>query len=180
MRLRILLLIPATALLLQACGGDPSPTVSGASSGPASTTRSSSDREEISCADFFGELRAAVLGHLRGTEDLPLIKHVTSVAASTYASSSDQSGGQVKVPDSMCRMFGRSLRKSRTADSFPAYSLAPACAAFVERIDRECLLPLVERGEALNNRCQMSLIGLSGFRPDRVNIMQNESSCAAM
>jgi hypothetical protein len=173
MRVQTRLLIPAIALLLQACGGDPA---TAAATGASSTApQQQAKRERISCAEFFGELREGVLGHLRGTESLSLIKHVTGVAASTYASgNADES---VKVPDSMCGMFGRSLRKERKPASQSANPLAPACAAFVERIDRDCLQPLVQRGEALNQACSRKLIALSGLGPDRTNTMQNDSYC---
>lgn len=165
-------LLPFALLLLSACGGSDSAPAKATDSAAAKGTGSERS-DQISCKEFFNEFRDGVLGHLRGTEQLGLIAHVTAVSASTYGSGTEPT----MVPESSCGIFGRSLRKARKPGSFTAAQLAPACAALVERIDQDCLKPLVGGGIALGKTCNMTLIGLSGSREDIGRIMADDSQC---
>lgn len=167
-------LLPLTLLLLQACGGDAPTAPSTGSSAPAA---SGSRSEPISCAEYLPEVRAAILGTLRGTERNGLITLVSSVSEFTDGSASDQSS--VQIPESVCSAFGKKLRKARRPDSDAPFTLAPACAARIEGIDADCLKPLAERGVALNSACNRALLSMSSGRDDLAQIMANGEYCAA-
>jgi hypothetical protein len=171
MKTNRLILLPLSLLLLQACGGD-APSAPSNKAAPAPSAGSS---ERMTCADYLPEVRAAILGHLRGTERIGLIGMVTGVSASTYASASDQ--GPVEISQSTCSFFGKKLRKDRKPDTDAAFKLAPACAARIERIDTDCLKPLAERGVPLNSVCNSTLIGMSAGREDLAQMLADDGYC---
>ena len=165
-------LIILTVVLLQACSGDQA--AAPAKKRPTES-HNSARSVAISCDEYFSELRAAILGHLRGTEHIGLVSVVTPVTETTYASTTHQ--GPVEIPASICSAFGKSLRKRRQTHTDSPFTLAPACATLVERIDTDCLVPLVERSQALSSNCSQTLIGLSGSRDDLARLFADNDYC---
>lgn len=151
-------------------GGAPTP-----GSTPESTPATSTARETVSCAQHYGELREAILGALRGSEKLPLIAPVTQHSTGVL---SPLAAGKTPA-DVDCRSANRSLRAKRSPGS--AWTVAPECAALIERIDAVCLKPLVERGEPLSAACNTTLIGMAGTQADSLQrIMGNGGFCGPM
>lgn len=164
MHLRTPLQLTLMLALLYGCGGEP------ASAGD--TGKPASGKDRIGCDTFFKEFRDGILGHLRGTESLSLVSHVTAVSAATYSS-----GEPGSIPGSSCNMFGKSLRKARQPGAHPPIELAPACAAMIERIDQQCLQPLLRSGIPLSQDCNRNLIGFSATREDMQQRMGSGEFC---
>ena len=179
-----ILTIAVSLAIVSACSDGDQAAVSGIQSTTAAAAASSKRSDRISCDEYFVEFREAVLGKLRGTEDLSLLTHVVAASASAVVSIADtavSSDEPPRVNKSICNYAASRLRKVRVADTHAPRTLAPACEAMVEQIDAMCLRPLVDHGYALSTDCERKLIAVGSF--DRATtdaeFSQNDS-CALM
>lgn len=134
------------SLVLASCGNQsPGGVADAGSAAAAAPTRS----EAVTCDIHYREVRETILGVLRGTESMSLIKLATV-----------HSEGMLSAPpagtapaDMNCRSESRGLRRERKPNTGTGWTLAPQCEALVQRLDSDCLQLLVERG-ALQLRLQ--------------------------
>lgn len=176
-------------LILFGCGGkDGAPSNASASDTAvtAATAAVSDDDDEITCPQYFSELRHAVIGTLRGTDYVQLVSQVTPVAASTQAAVASEGASAEKVSSAICNYSGKKLRRARlqpmavAAQASGPRTLAPNCAAWIDRVDNECFTPLIESGQALSDQCTQMLWGVSAVPEDLDQRMGSEDYCASM
>jgi len=129
---------------------------------PAPANGAQPARETVSCGQHYGEVRDAILGALRGTENLALIALVTQHSVGVL----EPLAAGTSLADTNCRFANRSLREKRKPGSASAWPLAPQCSALIERVDAVCLKPLAERGEPLKTACNLALVGVADMEVD--------------
>lgn len=164
------------ALALAACGG---PASDGAPIAQAASTAAAGERsrrERVDCAVHYATARDAVLGTLRGTEHMPLIGLATTLSEGVLSPLPE--GTSPEAAD--CDFAQRQLFRKRQADATPPRTLAPACAALIERIDRDCLEPLAQRGVPLPGACHTLIVGLADSREELGRKLGDDAYCASM
>lgn len=161
------------ALILALAACNPAGQNQAASSAAPAADSVHPRREKILCSDHYAQVREAILGTLRGTESLPLIQVATRVSSTVLSDTA--------VRFNTDGFDNRQFQKLRIPTVSSATPLQGKCAALVERIDARCLLPLVERGEALDRNCHVVLIGIADHEQKEVmRKMRNEDFCASM
>ena len=176
-------------LMLFGCGGKEGAESNSSASDTAVTTAIaavSDEDDEITCPQYFSELRHAVIGTLRGTDYVQLVSQVTPVAASTQAAVASEGASAEKVSSAICNYSGKKLRRARlqpmavAAQASAPRTLAPSCAVWIDRVDNECFTPLIESGQALSDECTQMLWGVSAVPVDLDQRMGSEDYCASM
>ncbi len=165
-------LIVLASLVLAGCGNESPGGVADASS-PAAAAAAPTRSEAVTCDIHYREVREAVLGVLRGTESMSLIKLATV-----------HSEGMLSAPpagtapaDMNCRSESRGLRRERKPNTGTGWTLAPQCEALVQRLDSDCLQPLVERGAPFSSGCKMALMGVASVSGGQQANMSSPGLC---
>lgn len=173
-------LIATSLVMLAGCGGE-SPGASAATGAPSASdstststsTSASSASSAVTCDTHYREVREAVLGVLRGTESMSLIKLATV-----------HSEGMLSAPpagtapaDMSCRAESRGLRRERKPNTDTGWPLSPQCEALVQRLDSDCLQPLVERGAPFSSGCKMALMGVASVSGQQQANMTSPRLC---
>lgn len=166
-------LIATTLLILTGCGGE-SPSSHATASGPsASASSASAASAEVTCDSHYREVRETILGVLRGTESMSLVglatRHSDGVLSAPAAGSAPA--------DMNCRSESRGLRRDRKPNTGTGWALAPQCEALLQRIDSDCLQPLVERGTPFSRGCNLALMGVASVSGGQQANMSNPGLC---
>jgi len=162
----------ALILILTAC--NPVNPESAASAAAPGVKTAAAQREKVPCSEHYARVREAILGTLRGTESLPLIQVATRVSSTVL----DDTAARFTADCSFDSKKFQALRSPANASAVP---LQGQCADLVEKIDARCLRPLVERGEPLDKKCHVVLVGIADHdRQEMVRKMHDEAFCVSM
>lgn len=164
--------VAALILALTACNPADQKSAASATAPAADIARPA--REKILCSEHYAQVREAILGTLRGTESLPLIQVATRVSSVVLDDTATRFNAD-------CGFDSQKFQKLRSPIATPVVPLQGQCAALVEKIDAQCLKPLVERGEALDKKCHVALVGIADNEPQgMMQKMHNDGFCASM
>lgn len=166
-------LIATTLLILTGCGGESPSSKAAASSASPSASSASSASSAVTCDTHYREVREAVLGVLRGTESMSLIKLATVHSEGTL--SAPPAG--TAPADMNCRSESRGLRRERKPNTGTGWALAPQCEALLQRLDSDCLKPLAERGTPFSRGCNLALMGVASVSGGQQANMSNADLC---
>lgn len=117
-----------------------------------------------------------ILGILRGSESGSLIAH--AMRNSTAMLSELEPGDSRLNYD--CSLENRRLVEGRTPTGATAIAMPESCSALIERIDARCLTPLAERGQALDQQCNMMLVSLADVGDGLQRKLGNGGLCSSM
>lgn len=168
-------LIVSSLLILSACSGESPGNVAATGSAAASSAAStaSTATESVTCETHYREVRDAVLGVLRGTESMSLVKLATRYSDGVL--SAPPAG--TAPADMNCRSESRSLRRDRKPNTGTGWTLAPQCEALLQRVDDVCLQPLVERGAPFSRGCNLALMGVASVSGGQQVNMTSDGLC---
>lgn len=170
-----LLITAILATALVACGDTQPVATDTGKSANAEPKRERARPAKVGCDVHYAQVREVILGILRGSESGSLIAHATRNSTAVL---SELKPGEWRL-DHDCSFENRRLVEGRKPIGATAVTMPESCSALVERIDARCLQPLAERGEALDQQCNVMLVSLANVGDGLQGKPGNGELCAS-
>ncbi len=163
------------AAMLVACGDTQPVATDTGTSANAEPKRERARPAKVGCDVHYALVREVILGILRGSEKGSLIAHATRNSTAVL---SELEPGKSRL-DYDCSFENRRLVEKRAPTGAAPFAMPESCSALIERIDARCLKPLAERGEALDQECNVMLVSLANMGDGPQGKLGNSGLCAS-